>query len=299
MSEDDKEMSDEELNSLLSDLESKADQGGGPSAEESMDDEDIESFLADLEADDSEPSSGGSKPSKTADVEQQGPDLSDLGMDDQVPAETAEDADGSDRTSGGEMKKGGAGEQKEASDSSGSPSRNWRWALKGGLWLVYALPVLVFGWLLGAYLGTWVSAGWLILIMSSLVTAGIPFGLYRAAGSRGKFRWWLSAASLLLTLGLTVPMADSAGEALVEHGHWPATAISEISGGGLGGFVSIGETASGWVGGLLAPQAAAAASATALGQGGAADVDGPDATGTEGAGTEGANEPAETEPSEL
>jgi hypothetical protein len=71
----------------------------------------------------------------------------------------------------------------------------------------------------------------------------------------------------VLTVALTAPMADSAGEALIEHGHWPATTVSEISGGGLDGFISVGETASGWVGSLLAPEAAT--TAAALGEEGA------------------------------
>jgi hypothetical protein len=271
MSNDDKEMSDDELNALLNDLETRAEQEGGASADESMDEEDIEAFLADLEEDEARSSSdsGGAKPTASADIEDQGPDLSDLNMDDQVPAETSKDKSTSKKASKAKGK--GKNEKKAASEgteeTSGSSSKGWTWALTAGLWLLYALPVVAFGWLLGAYLGQWVSAGWLIFVMSSVITAGIPFGLYRAAGSRGKFRWWLSGASLVLTVALTAPMADSAGEALIEHGHWPATTVSEISGGGLDGFISVGETASGWVGSLLAPEAAT--TAAALGEEGA------------------------------
>lgn len=261
MSNDDG-LSDDELNSLLADLEGRAGTssgGGGGKSGGEADDEDIEAFLADLEGEEDGGGGGGSKKStasakatqktaqKTAQKAEAGPDLSDLGLDDQVPAKQ-EDKGGKPAAPGGD--EGRKGEQTGGGKGGG---KALGYALVAGKWLAYALPVGLLWWVVGAYLAQWVSAGWLIFLVAGVFTFGVPFGAYRASKNRGKFRWWLAGASVLMLLALTLPMTEAAGEVMVSYGHWPSTTVADMAGWEQSTLVDINAGAGEWVGRRLNP----------------------------------------------
>lgn len=266
MSEDEQEMSDEELDALLSDLESRSEQAGSSGSASSGGDlpegEDLESFLQQVEQEAAE--STGGEELETAVAErsegEEGPDLSEFeDLEDELPVESASDepveVDASDSSSEGEgaAEKRTEGAAETSSDTSeksaaGGESKTpyLRYAWVASKWTGFTLPVLAFWWLLGAYLGQWVSAGWLILAVTTIVVFGLPKLAHHYAKERGHYRWWLAGISLVLTVGLVAPLTGQASRALSGYGHWPGEAVVEITGVGEGM-----SAAAGALGGML------------------------------------------------
>ncbi len=295
-------MSDDELESMLSDLENQ--EGSGD-----FEDEDVDGVLSELEQDlesSDAPQRDREEPDlETPELAAEAQDMDDelgdldldgLGGDDNLPveggegAEVAADADNSPDPSSGESSNAGASTSKEqsqrAEQSSGTradaasdpsspqstqeestssetageaddePSRVLQWGLDALKWGGLALPSVALWWVVGAYLGQWVSAGWLITIVATAFVLGAPAALYQTADrfleNRGRFRWWLLGFGVVMTALLVAPMADAAGAALTQYGHWPAQTIAELTGlsaeGSLVGLNEwFGETVGGWL----------------------------------------------------
>ncbi|MGM0555160.1 MAG: hypothetical protein ACQEVA_02175 [Myxococcota bacterium] len=244
MSDTESELSDDELDSLLSDLESKA-SGSGSKASVSVDDEeaneDIEAFLANL--DESEGAGeASSAPAKTADRDRDAEldakfaELGDLEPAN-LPAKT-EEKDASAAKSGkgedekGKDKKGGkavaSGDSEDASEDK-PVSKRRKYGLAALKVLAVSLPSLLFIWVLGAFLGNWVSAAWLIAIVSVVFGLGVP-AVARHYVKKGKYMWWAIGSSILLVAALTVPMPGQAGNAIQKYGHWPVSFVAEVVG---------------------------------------------------------------------
>lgn len=261
MSENEEELNEKELNSLLADLESRADSGGGGSASSSDDDEDLEAFLARLESE--EPSSGGSKKvatkEKDDDLDARFAELDNLQPDD-LPATTPDKKSKKAKKKESKKKESKKGEEStdlaksdgeagEAGDQ--APSKGAVVAKVAAKWLLMALPVLVLTWVVGAFLANWVSAGWLIAAVALVFALGVP-ALASHFVKKGKFAWWAAGAGVLLTVALTAPMPQTAGETLTRYGHWPASAVTDLAGWEADNtLVGINATVAGWVGGLL------------------------------------------------
>lgn len=236
MSEDE-EMSDEELDSLISDLESRDGGSGELSGGGEVPEEEIDDFLKELEDEE-----GGGGEVETAVSEEPetdvGPDLSELEGADELPVEAEESAPAAEEVEepSEEPKKSKKASQESSEDEKAEPSESeaWRYAWIGVKWTGFVLPVLSLWWLLGAYLGQWVSAGWLIFLMSAMFVFGLPKLAYDAADHRGRYRWWLAGMALVFTVALTAPISGIAGEVLAGYGHWPGTVLTEVFGTDLG-----------------------------------------------------------------
>lgn len=278
------DLSDEELDSLIGDLEGKE----GGSASGSAEDVDMDSLMEEADAGDVDVSTDGPAATDLAEELPEDlpePDLSDLEDGDQVPAEaestsaakSGDEAAGDESPDPEELFGGESGAPEEKSEASksepsadkqkkqsgvkdgsgttGSPDAEgiaWgRWALFGAKWFGYALPIVALVWLVGAYLGQWVRAGWLVGAVAGGFALGVPAILYRLAGERGKFRWWFAGSSLVLVVGLVAPLQKEAGNVLAQYGHWPGVAAEEIAGSGEF-VVGVTGRAAGALGGLLA-----------------------------------------------
>ncbi|MBA2664849.1 MAG: hypothetical protein H0U74_21350 [Bradymonadaceae bacterium] len=263
MSEDKDELSADELDALLRDLEGRASGGGKPRAKAAAteeDSEDLEAFLKALEADDAR-AAGAAPKTRTA-----------TAVDDPFAAQFAEleatDAKAMAKTAqeappkGKDKKEAAAQAKEKAKDGEklaktdkkaddGAPGRGRR-ALKVLKWTAIVVPVLTLWWVVGLYLAQWISAGWLVAAVATSFVFGLP-ALLRHFARRGHYVYWLSGAALALTVGLVAPMPNTAGQTMAEYGHWPASAL------GLSGdhFLVEANAALGqFVGGLLAPSAA-------------------------------------------
>ncbi len=102
-------------------------------------------------------------------------------------------------------------------------------ALRILIWTLLGLPVFALWWLVGSFLAQWISAAWLIALVTTAFAFGLP-GLLVHFVKRGRYIYWLSGASLLLTVLLVAPMPPTASKNLAEYGHWPASTIAEVSG---------------------------------------------------------------------
>ena len=72
--------------------------------------------------------------------------------------------------------------------------------------------------------------------------------------NQGKYSWWAAGLGLVLTIGLSAPMPQTAGEALTKYGHWPATTVAELADWAPdGNLVGINNFVASTVGGLLHP----------------------------------------------
>lgn len=273
----DEDLSDEELDALINDLEGRSEDGGSSSADldgEMPDDEELQALL---EGDEPEPSSS-PKPTETKvaepeqGAEEVGPDLSDLDLEDELPVEgeptspepepePTPDKEPSKKEPSKEVSTPEADRKEPASEPSGESDESGRpgilkilpYVTLAGKWTAYALPILAMWWVLGAYLAQWISAGWLIAVVATLFVVAIPKAMYDAADRRGKFRWWIAGASLVLTAALVAPMPESAGTVLTHYGHWPASTIVEATGGDGGMLVDASSAAGEWFGRALYP----------------------------------------------
>lgn len=256
MSNDD-DMSDEELDSLIDDLDA-GEASGDVAAGDGVPEEEIDDFLAELEGEES--GNGGSPKTEqaVADPEPEvDADLSGLeGMDD-LPVQsddggTPDKAEQTKAPADTETEESGEASESTSSESGFSWKRAGEYAWITAKWSAYVVPTLVFWWLLGAYLRQWVTAGWLTFLMTTGATFGLPKLGYDLSGKRGRYRWWLAGMALLLTVALTAPLLGTAGTVLAEYGGWPGLAVEEVFGSqfGIGGlFGALGEL----IGGQLTP----------------------------------------------
>ena len=260
MSDDKNELSDEEYDALLRDLEGRAggggsSGGGGGASDEEMEVEDIDAFLSSLESQEDSKADKKSKKTATAD------------RDDSLAAEFAALEEKGELTAPPEKKKKSKKkkskkkkndkkskkEAKSGSDEEGQERSKGKraalFALKTVFWFA---PAIALWWVLGAYLGQWVSAAWLVAVMGAMFVFGIP-AILKKLTKRGEYRPWVFGYSLVLTVALIAPMPNTAGEALTEYGHWPASVVAELSGAADdAGFVRAQASAAGWLGGVIA-----------------------------------------------
>ena len=254
MGDDQNELSDEEYDALLQDLESRASEGGGDVDVDSDDDAgDIDDFLKSIESQEDEQAAA---PTATADDDD---DLAGefAALEKQGELTAADDGnEPANKAAAGGSKKKKKGASKADGDASQSsehegPSRGRTVALavlKNALWVV---PALAAWWVLGVFLAQWVSAGWLIAIMSALVIGGLP-AVGRSLVDRGGYRRWIGGVSLLAVVALIAPMPNIAADNVAEYGHWPSSAIAELSGQPAdAGFVSGQAAMSGWLAGVI------------------------------------------------
>lgn len=261
MSDDNNELSDEEYDALLRDLEGRSASSGGDSGSEGGGEDigDIDAFLSEIEADAESRSQSKTKTDERDDdlanefaaLEQKG-ELSAPSKKEKKSKRKKKKKKKKDKSKK-EAKKGatatsteeGAAEQESSSDAHVA----FR-AAKTALWFA---PAVVLWWVLGVYLGQWVSAGWLIALVSAMVVFGAPVLLKKVA-KRGRYRPWLLGASVVATLALVAPMPDRAGENMADYGHWPSTMIAELIGAHSdAGIVTTHAAAAGWLGDLIAP----------------------------------------------
>jgi hypothetical protein len=284
----DEDLNDEELDSLINDLEGRSEDGGSSSADledEMPEDEELQALL---EGDESASSSNpASTATKVAGPEQEagevGPDLSDLDLDDELPvegeptestapepeAEPKPDAQPSEQTTTPQADPSEAASEpsNDTAEESGRPGllKALPYVTLAGKWSAYALPILALWWVLGAYLAQWITAGWLIAVVATLFVVAVPKAAYDAADRRGKFRWWIAGGSLILTAALVAPMPESAGAVLTHYGHWPASIVVEVTGGDGGMLVDASSAAGEWLGRVLYPDVPADAGMRSLG----------------------------------
>lgn len=263
------ELSEEELNSLLSDLEARSEEGGGaePGAD-STDGEDIEAFLKSVEEEQ------GGEPDEVAVAERAesaGPDLSELENADELPAKSEgskpapqkEEADGDEESTSEAEPAEKPETQKKGADAGGSDVWPVVWLV--AKWTGYSLPVLALWWVFGAFLGQWISAGWLIFVVATAFVVGVPKLLFDFSGQKGKFRWWIAGASVVLTTALIAPMPSIAGKVLTNYGHWPATTVADAAGWDDSALVDANAAAGEWLGRTLFPALPAAETKLDLG----------------------------------
>lgn len=241
MSDREDELSEDELESLLADLESRAEEGdGGSSGAELDDDEDLEALLNEADAREAaESDQQEARPTATAEqddeLDARLEQFDDLQPDDlpERPEETAAAKRGDQKSRKEEKKnkKEKKKAKKEARDKEKAegPSPGARFARYALRVLAVVVPVAALMWVSGAYLGNWVSAAWLIVAMTAVLALGVPAMLRHLVG-RGKFRWWAVGFGLVATVAMVAPVPNQAGESLSEYGHWPASALGELTG---------------------------------------------------------------------
>ncbi|MFW5965888.1 MAG: hypothetical protein ACOCV2_00150 [Persicimonas sp.] len=245
MSEKDDELSEDELNSLLADLESRAEEGDAAKRSAELDDGELDEFLEGLDTEEAEGKSASKK--QKVSTRKRGEELDERleGLDETAPDDLPAEAGEPDSDKGeGDAKKA---EKKERE----GPSRALRFTKFALRVLVVLVPVAALVWVLGSFLAEWVSAGWLIAVIALVVALGLP-ALVRHLVGKGKFRWWAVGTGLLLTVALIAPMTGQASESLSEYGHWPASTIADLAGFEAdGSLVSLNASVAGAIGGLL------------------------------------------------
>lgn len=250
MSEDDNnELSDEEYDALLRDLEGRA--GDSEAAPEMDDDGDIDAFLEEIE-------SQSEAESKTATrTREEDDDLAAQFADLEEKDELAvpEDVDLGEEKKKRKKDKGKskkAAREDEAEGAKEDRSRGTKVAIKAGKVALWAIPAVVLWWVLGVYLAQWVSAGWLIAVVSAMAVVGVPMGLRRVV-RRGRYRHWLLGTSVVATVALVAPMPNVAGEQMSHYGHWPSSVVAEVTGADADiGLVTRHAAAAGWLGTTIA-----------------------------------------------
>ncbi len=251
---DDNGLSDSEYDALLRDLEGRASSGGGSKADVDDDIGDIDSFLAELDAGDSSPSKPKGKSTATKDDDDAlAREFAALEQNGELTAPKK-----ADKRPVKEGKKKGAKPAKKAAPKEGeegAPSRGKKIALATVKTVLWFAPAVVLLWVMGAYLGQWISAGWLIAVVAAIFVFAVPAVLNRWV-KRGTYRPWLLGYSLVLIVLLVAPMPHVAGENVASYGHWPASVVAEISGAESDtAFVRSAASASESLGAWIAPGA--------------------------------------------
>jgi seryl-tRNA synthetase len=254
MSQQEDELNDNELDSLLADLESRSSSAKSTSASSSDDDdEDLEAFLSRLDSEESSSSSAKVATKERDDeLDAQFAELDNMAPDD-LPAKVAPNEPDKGKAKKSKAKKSQTDKKKSKDETAedGAPSRGARIAKIGLKWAAFALPVVVLAWVLGAFLANWISAGWLIAIVAMVVALGVP-ALATHLTKKGKFSWWAAGMGVLLTAALTAPMPETAGETMIRYGHWPASAVADLAGWDVDtAIVQINASAADLAGGLL------------------------------------------------
>ncbi len=254
MADDNEEngLTDEEYDALLRDLEGRAAKGDSSASADIDEDElgDIDEFLKSVEADDD---SGATK-TATDDDDGLASEFASLEEADKLPAESKKSSKPSKKKpkkagKPGESNKGAEPAQeapkgKGRAEESSRPRRVLLAVVKNVLWFT---PAVLLWWVLGFYLGQWVSAGWLIALMSALVVLTIPYMLRRVV-RRGTYRPWALGFSLVAIVALVAPMPNVAGDQMSHYGHWPASAVAELTGAPADAAgVTTAASATGWL----------------------------------------------------
>lgn len=234
--------------------------------------EDIEAFLKSLEDADvpdvaPEDSPGKGKPVATAsdtdDLNARFEELDNL-MPDELPAkrdqEPTDEDDGEKKKKTRKERKAekkaakarAKQKKKEAKEAAIAATPRWKRAAKKGVALaIMALPMLVFAWILGAFLGNVISAAWLIALLGIVVAAGLPLLVSKLA-KRGKMAWWGVGLGVLLIAGLVAPMPKTVGATLTHYGHWPTSVVGELAGWEVDNpLANVGAAVSGLAGSAL------------------------------------------------
>lgn len=247
-------LSDDEYAALLRDLEGRADSGSASGEQVPDEVEDIEAFLRDLEGEADDSSKTVTKTAtRSAEEDALAAEFAALEakgelipLPEDEPEEKAKkkekksrkkERSGKARKSRAERReeKAAAREQKreekaaaqaERAQGRSRGKRAGLFVLKNGLWFS---PALILWWVLGAYLGQWISAGWLIGAVSTMFVFGLP-GVLRRVVKRGGYRPWSLGFSLLAVVLLIAPMPNIAAQNLARYGHWPASALGEALG---------------------------------------------------------------------
>lgn len=204
------QLSDEELDSLLQELEQKADGSGQgesqPTKEAEPEEIDLSELEESLDQTDSPPAKHESEETSPA-TEQEPNDSPAV-----EPTDRASDTQTSTGSRPPAIQKG-----RNAAFKSG---------MQGLRLAAVVVPTLLAWWVLGSYLGNWISAGWLIALVSGAVIFGLPVGLNRFA-KKGTFGAWLGGTGLVILLGLVVPVPTQTGGVIGMYGHWPASTVSD------------------------------------------------------------------------
>lgn len=262
MSDQENELSEDELNALLSDLESRAGSSSSSAAQpEEEGGEDIEAFLASLE---SESSAAAATPAKKTKTKPADDDLAaqfaELEQLDELPAkrEPTEPAKKAEKKAK-KSKKDKKAEKKAAKEGEvqvveKERSRGFVFALAALKWLALTLPIAVLAWVTGAFLSRWISAGWLVGIVSLTFALGLPALVYHFTQKRGRYIWWATGAGVVLTVLLTLPMPETAATSLKKYGHWPMSMVADVAGWDADHFlVEANASVANTVGGLIFP----------------------------------------------
>lgn len=275
---DDNQLSDDEYAALLRDLEGGGG-GGGKAAGGAADDEggieDIDAFLSSLEEEADESATKTATAEREEDplaaefaaLEAKGELVAPPPEETKPKKEKKKEKKRDDKPSRGERREQRRAEKeakKEAKRQAKEEAREKRRAEGEGrgkaiakavaLNTLWFGPALIFWWVLGSYLGHWVSAGWLIAAMSTLFVFGVP-AILKKVVQKGEYRPWLLGFSVVLAVALIAPMPNQAGEAMTRYGHWPASTVAEITGAAHdAAFVRANAGVGGWIGGLVATQ---------------------------------------------
>ena len=309
MSENGDELSDDEYAALLRELEGRA-SGSEKSGdkkkknsrkkapvEDDAEVEDIDAFLKSLEedADSGSSTATDTRSAEDDDLANEFAALEAIGELVAPPEEKKKDKK-KKKAEKKKKKKGAKKEKAPKSGADGEESRGKRVAIFLAHNTLWFLPAIILWWVLGAYLGNWVSAGWLIALVSTMFVFGTPAILKKVA-RRGTYRPWLLGSSLLLTVALIAPMPDTAGQNMAQYGHWTTSAVAEVFGWAPdAGIVTTHAAVSGWLGGVVAIEEAPNWSARQLGTVYALDMERPAEPAGVDQGQEGIEEPTPGEP---
>ena len=264
MADEKDELSDEEYDALLRDLTGRSDSGASAGGDEGGEDiEDIDAFLRDIEAQSGDDTGGTTTATRDADddLAREFAALQEKGEltapEKEEPKKSSKEAKKKVKKARKDRKKKArrekkAGESEDQQGGEGERSRGAEVAIKAAVVAAWSVPAVIFWWLLGTYLGTWISAAWLI----GLVGAGFVFGtplVLKKAVKRGEYRYWMLGLSLVATVALIAPMPNVAGSQMSHYGHWPASVVAEITGASAdSGLVRAQASATGWLGSLVA-----------------------------------------------
>ena len=96
-------------------------------------------------------------------------------------------------------------------------------------WTFLLLPVMLLWWVVGAFLGTWISTGWIIALIATSIAFVLPLVLWLVT-KRGRWVYWASALGVVALMGILAPFPGAAGEKIAHYGHWPATTVAQLAG---------------------------------------------------------------------